>query len=196
MNTVHDFNRDVRRSDRFSTHPIWNWIPSLFYPQCSPPPQRINQASNPEWQECIGADSVWCFPHALHLPPRKRRLLIEEKYRKQTFTDIALERVHEYDNGRRDPGWVELETQADGLLYVTLRIGKAWLINSRALRMAWKQHGAVWQQAYRDARSPNPGYWSVSTPVPPEELLRVLGPSDFLEKDFQPWTKAQVDSCC
>jgi hypothetical protein len=101
-----------------------------------------------------------------------RTYTVDEKVRTKDWDDILLEQWS--DEARRSPGWVQKPLACDFIAYAYAPSGTCYLLPVVPLQRAWRLHGRQWIQCYGQRRARNPGYVSVSVPVPREALMRAL----------------------
>lgn len=97
---------------------------------------------------------------------------VDEKIRSREWPDILLEQWS--DEARRIPGWVQKPLACDFIAYAYAPTGVCYLLPVPALQRAWRQHGREWIERYGTRRALNPGYVTVSVPVPRDVLLRAI----------------------
>jgi hypothetical protein len=98
-----------------------------------------------------------------------RTLTIDEKIRTEVWPDILLEQWS--DEERRIPGWVQKPLACDLIAYAYAPTGLCFLLPVVPLQRAWRQQGRSWIDLYGQRRARNPGYVSVSVPVPRTVLM-------------------------
>jgi hypothetical protein len=103
---------------------------------------------------------------------------IDEKIRTEDWPDVLLERWS--DEARRTPGWVQKPLAADFIAYAHAPAATCALLPVPALQRAWRQHGRQWVGLYGQRRAVNPGYTSVSVPVPRGVLMQAIVEAMFV----------------
>jgi hypothetical protein len=98
-----------------------------------------------------------------------RTYTVDEKVRAEDWPDILLEQWS--DEERRSPGWVQKSLACDFIAYAYAPSGVCYLLPVVPLQRAWRQHGRQWIKDYGQRRAQNPGYVSVSVPVPRAVLM-------------------------
>jgi hypothetical protein len=98
-----------------------------------------------------------------------RTYTVDEKVRSEDWNDILLEQWSDED--RRVPGWVQKPLACDFIAYAYAPSGVCYLLPVVPLQRAWRQHGRLWIREYGQRRAQNPGYVSVSVPVPRAVLM-------------------------
>ena len=101
-----------------------------------------------------------------------RTYAVDEKVRTEDWPDILLEQWS--DEARRSPGWVQKPLACDFIAYGFAPSGVCYLLPVAPLQRAWRQHGRQWIKRYGQRRAQNPGYVSVSVPVPRAVLMRAI----------------------
>lgn len=88
------------------------------------------------------------------------------------WPDILLEQWSDED--KRSPGWVQKPLACDFIAYAYAPSGVCFLLPVVPLQRAWRQHGRKWIGLYGQRRARNPGYMSVSVPVPRAVLVQAI----------------------
>ncbi|AYJ88017.1 hypothetical protein D3Y57_14295 [Sphingomonas paeninsulae] len=101
-----------------------------------------------------------------------RTYTIDEKIRAEDWPDILLEQWS--DERRRIPGWIQKPLACDFIAYAYAPSGRCFLLPVPALQRAWRHHGRRWIETYGRRSAYNPGYVSVSVPVPTEALMQAI----------------------
>ena len=101
-----------------------------------------------------------------------RTYTVDEKVRLQDWPDILLEQWS--DEERRVPGWVQKPLACDFICYAFAPSKVGFLMPVVPLQRAWRMHGRKWLQLYGTRRAQNPGYVSVSIPVPRAVLVQAI----------------------
>ena len=107
-----------------------------------------------------------------------RTFTVDEKIRSEDWPDVLLERWS--DEARRSPGWVQKPLAADFIAYAYAPAATCVLLPVPALQRAWRQHGRQWIGLYGQRRATNPGYTSVSVPVPRGVLMQAIVEAMFV----------------
>ncbi|MBO9519794.1 MAG: hypothetical protein J7493_17180 [Porphyrobacter sp.] len=97
---------------------------------------------------------------------------VDEKIRTKDWPDILLEQWS--DEARRIPGWVQKPLACDFIAYAYAPSGVCYLLPVPALQRAWRLNGRKWIKHYGVKRAHNPGYVSVSVPVPRGVLMLAI----------------------
>jgi len=98
-----------------------------------------------------------------------RTYTVDEKVRAEDWPDILLEQWS--DEAKRKPGWIQKPLACDFIAYAYAPSGVCQLLPVAPLQRAWRRHGREWIKRYGQRRAQNPGYVSVSVPVPRTELM-------------------------
>lgn len=107
-----------------------------------------------------------------------RTYTVDEKIRTEDWPDVLLER---WSNERlKAPGWVQKPLAADFIAYAHAPAATCVLLPVPALQRAWRQHGRQWIGLYGQRRAQNPGYTSVSVPVPRGVLMQAIVEAMFV----------------
>lgn len=120
-----------------------------------------------------------------------RTYTIDEKIRTQNWPDILLEQWS--DEARQVPGWIQKPLACDFIAYAYAPSETCYLLPVVPLQRAWRQRGREWLVRYGTRRARNPGYISVSVPVPIDVLMQAIIDAMFVatkERRSQPITLA------
>ncbi|WP_294329808.1 hypothetical protein [uncultured Sphingomonas sp.] len=101
-----------------------------------------------------------------------RTYTVDEKIRTEDWPDILLEQWS--DEARRSPGWVQKPLACDFIAYAYAPSGVCFLLPAAPLQRAWRQNGRKWVELYGRSRARNPGYTSVSVPVPQHVVMQAI----------------------
>lgn len=168
---MNNFLDDLRFSHNAEDLPIWRECYAQWFPghvACT------SHRADGQWQR-LGVDRSIVLASGV-------QQRIDEKVRRKNYGDIALEVVA---NDRTNaPGWVRKALVADYIAYAVLPIGRAFLLPVVQLQLAWSRHGEAWMEAYSPVRAPNPGYTTISCPVPVPVLFAAIG--GCLRASFRP----------
>ena len=104
-----------------------------------------------------------------------KTLTVDEKVRDSDWPDILLE--YWSSKERRTPGWVAKDLACDFIAYAFIPSETCYLLPFHSLRAAWRDNHKKWVKQYRKVEAKNPGYTTVSVPVPIPELLSALNDS-------------------
>lgn len=107
-----------------------------------------------------------------------RTYTVDEKVRTADWPDVLLERWS--DEARKVPGWVQKPLAVDFIAYAWAPAATCVIIPVAALQRAWRQHGRAWIGLYGTRRAENPGYVSVSVPVPRGVLMQAIVEAMFV----------------
>ena len=99
-----------------------------------------------------------------------KTLTIDEKVRKEVWSDIALEFIS--NDKFNTPGWMEKDLSIDYLAYAFLPLKRAYLFDWRMLKRAWNNYKTDWKNKYFIAKAENEGYVTHSVCVPIEVVLK------------------------
>jgi hypothetical protein len=107
-----------------------------------------------------------------------RTYTVDEKIRTADWPDILLEQSS--DEQRRKPGWVQKPLACDSIAYAYAPLVICFLLPVAPLQRAWRQHGRSWLKLSGTRRATNPGYVSVSVPVPRGVLVHSMAEAMLL----------------
>lgn len=158
---VHSFRDSLALSERFADAD-W-WLP--LYRRMFPRLQSAVSVREDGWAQRGGVDRVLTLKCG-------RTYTVDEKIRTEDWPDILLEQWS--DEARRSPGWVQKPLACDFIAYAYAPSGVCFLLPVVPLQRAWRQHGRKWVELYGQRRARNPGYVSVSVPVPRGVLMQAV----------------------
>jgi len=102
-----------------------------------------------------------------------KQVLIDEKVRRKAYDDIAIEFVANDRTGA--PGWACKALVCDFIAYAVAPTGRAYLLPTIQLQLAWQRNGDAWRRAYGTISAKNCGYSTISCCVPVGVLLPAIG---------------------
>ena len=150
---IHDFDQCLEFSEAASDEPFWDAVyrkafPSMLWHQvCNG--DTNGQRRGVDRLVYLSNDSV---------------LRIDEKKRREQYTDILLEYISVDTTGA--PGWIEKDLAIDYLAYAFMPTRRVYLFDWLMLRRAWLGYGARWKQKYRNIKARNNGYHTHGVAVP------------------------------
>lgn len=102
---------------------------------------------------------------------------VQEKLRRKTFGDIALEYQHRFHrDGHYESGWICKPPTSTITAYIRLPARNGVVFDSVALHNIWLRHAPDLLADYpHDAESENPNYTSISCCVPQAALIDLIG---------------------
>lgn len=156
--TTHDFASSLALSDSYRDAG-W-WLP--VYRRAFPSLSSAVTVNDDGWAQRGGIDRLLTLSSG-------KTFTVDEKIRTREWPDILLEQWS--DEARRVPGWVQKPLACDFIAYAYAPSGVCYLLPVPALQRAWRQRGRQWIDRYGVRRARNPGYVSVSVPVPRQELM-------------------------
>lgn len=145
------------------------WLP--IYRQAFPTLMSAVAVAQDGWAQRGGIDRLLTLSCG-------RTFTVDEKIRTEDWPDVLLERWS--DEARRVPGWVQKSLAADFIAYAHAPAATCVLLPVPALQRAWRQHGRQWIGLYGQRRAVNPGYTSVSVPVPRGVLMQAIVEAMFV----------------
>lgn len=169
---IHDFQEQLAWSEQSSEEPFWEAVYRSVFPN------MVNHMSvNRDCQaQRQGIDRVILLENGV-------RLNVDEKKRRGTWQDFALEYQHVSDDGTRRPGWIEKDFHIDFLSYAFMPTREVFVFPWLLLRRVWRHFGPGWKTNLRIIRARNSNYTTLSVPVPREELLSLIARSLFVQLD-------------
>lgn len=158
---VHRFHESLALSEAYA-EADW-WLP--LYKRAFPRLLSAVSVREDGWAQRGGVDRVLTLACG-------RTYTVDEKIRTEDWPDILLEQWS--DEERRVPGWVQKPLACDFIAYAYAPSGVGFLLPVVPLQRAWRQHGRKWLELYGTRRARNPGYVSVSVPVPRGVLVQAI----------------------
>lgn len=108
---------------------------------------------------------------------------VDEKVRKDPWTDIALEEISNVNTGR--PGWLTDGKGTDYICYAVVPLNLIYWLPFKELLATFKKRKALWEYHYGAKYPVNRGYKSKIIPVPPYELWACLVQDHDKLKDWE-----------
>ena len=161
MPKVHNFKDSLANSNEAVDLPLWGEI----YRQAFSGFATMHSVRGDGWAQKGGIDRVVILGSG-------KTLYIDEKFRKDDWPDILLERWS--DNKKKTPGWIQKELACDYIAYAMKPSKRCYLLPFQQLRKAWKDHGRGWVEDYDPVFADNKSYITESVPVPIDTLLAAL----------------------
>lgn len=163
---IHTFNDSMALSEKYGAD--W-WLP--IYRRAFPTLMSAVAVQHDGWAQRGGIDRLLTLACG-------RTFAVDEKIRTEDWPDVLLERWS--DEARQSPGWVQKPLAADFIAYAHAPAATCVLLPVPALQRAWRQHGRQWIGLYGQRRAKNPGYTSVSVPVPRGVLMQAIVEAMFV----------------
>jgi hypothetical protein len=173
--TAHHFGKSLKFSHDQADAPWWQEV----YRQAFPDMVAAHDLRHDGWHQRAGRDRAIVLSTG-------RSIYIDEKVRKEAYTDIAIEVWSTYPLGgskpypphpRAVPGWGVKPLDCDFIAYAFRPLQTCYLFPFLGIRAAWEKHGAMWrgkatgeENGYRWVKAPNDGYLSISIAIP----IRIL----------------------
>lgn len=139
------FHDDLAYSHRQEDQPWWEDVYKAAFPLFD----SMDSVRNDRFLQNMGIDRVVMLKS-------DRALYIDEKVRRQDYSDIAIEYKHEHVTGRQSRGWIRKLARTDFIAYAFEPSRTCYLLPFQPLQCAWKKHGAMWLETYRIIRARNP----------------------------------------
>lgn len=168
---ISDFHKDLDFSHETEDLPIWFDCYQQFFPNMV---TMSSHRSDGYWQR-EGVDRSVILDNT-------KQILIDEKARRKSYNDIALEYIS--NDQSRAAGWVCKPLKADYIAYAILPTGKCFLLPVIQLHQAWNKHGEDWKSSFFKIKAENKGYTTLSVAVPVDILFKSIG--SFLRCNFSP----------
>lgn len=157
MGDTHNFRSDLEFSHSMHDAPWWEIVYRKFFPDFV----TMQCVRKDGWRQRAGIDRV------VHLGSGGS-VEIDEKVRRKSFPDIALEFYHE---GINQPGWACKDLKCEFIAYAIAPTHECFLLPVRPLQMAYQRYGEDWRTQYQVIRARNDGYWTLSVCVPRNVLF-------------------------
>lgn len=159
---VHDFKDSLEASHRASDLPIWEEIYRKSFPGFL---AMADHRQDGEHQRA-GIDRSVILENS-------KQILIDEKIRWKSFTDIAVEYLSNDRTGA--PGWACKPLRADYIAYAIAPLGICYLLPVIQLQQAWARKGDLWKASCFIIKAQNRGYTTYSAAVPVNDLFAEIG---------------------
>jgi hypothetical protein len=169
--TVHQLRDSLEYSHSQADAPYWQEVYRLAFPDAV----STVDLRHDGWHQKAGRDRAVILSTG-------RSVFIDEKVRRETWDDIAIEVWSVYPKAGsrpwppRDgaiPGWGAKPLDCDYLAYAFESSQTCHLFPFLGVRAAWEKHGAMWRQkatlkedGFRWIEADNDRWWSVSIAVP------------------------------
>jgi hypothetical protein len=165
---VHNFAEQLAFSEKASEEPFWDAVYRKAFPNL------VNHmlASGDVKSQRMGVDRVLFLANG-------KTLYIDEKKRRDTYTDILLEYMSVDNKGT--PGWIEKDLAIDYLAYAFMPLQRVYLFPWPLLRRAWLQFKPRWLSKYQIPPAKNNGYNTLSVAVPIEELRKCISTAAIIQ---------------
>ena len=165
MSPNNDFHRDLSWSKAQADDPMWEAV----YRQAFPTFSGMAYVHDDGEDQRSGVDRIVSLAGG-------RRVLIDEKVRRKVYPDILLEfwSVYVADKKKRKPGWIAKNLATDYIAYAFLPVRTAYLLPFLQLRRAWYVNRREWVAKFGTREAQNPGYVTVSCPVPTATLMAAI----------------------
>lgn len=156
---VHRFGDSLAYSAALDDEPAW----VAFYKRVWPDAHVLLRVDHDGAAQRHGIDREIILPNG-------RRFTVDEKKRKDNYPDLLLEVVSRYvAPGHPDNrvGWtIDPHKRCDYVAYAIVPAARVWLLPTELLRQATHANKAAWRRRFGIQKCENPGYMSVSIPVP------------------------------
>lgn len=158
---LNNFKADLKWSETMVDKPWWENV----YRQAWPEFGNMVAVREDGWAQRAGIDRIVTLTTG-------KVIKIDEKVRRKDYGDILLEHMSSKEHGT--PGWVNKPLDADYIAYAIEPTEKCYLLPVHELQRAWRKYEDTWRWDYGDVEALNPGYTTVSTPVPSQVLQKAL----------------------
>lgn len=172
---IHSFKQCLAKSHAAEDLPFWASVYRKSFPDMV---ALCSHRADGEHQRA-GIDRSITLANA-------KQVLIDEKVRFATFTDIALEYLS--DERRNIPGWVCKPLRADYIAYAIAPIGRCYLMPVAQMQLAWRLNSSKWftQPDCREISVKNYGWVTKCLCVPANKVLGAI--SNTMCVPFDPYT--------
>jgi hypothetical protein len=165
---LHHFRESLAMSNRYADSDWWLETYRAAFPRLA----SAVSVREDGWAQRGGVDRLLTLSCG-------RTYAVDEKVRLEDWPDILLERWS--DEARRKAGWVQKPLACDFIAYAFAPSRICYLIPVAPLQRAWRQRGRSWIRTYGTRRAANPGYTTVSVPVPRPILLQAIAEAMIVE---------------
>jgi len=158
---IHDFKEQLSYSETASDEPFWDAIYRKAFPN------MVNHmlCNGDTQSQRMGIDRLIMLASG-------KVLTIDEKKRKEEYSDILLEYVSVDTTDA--PGWIEKDLSIDYLAYAFMKTKRVYLLDWLALRRAWGHYKEEWLSKYTHITAQNNGYKTLSVAVPIDVLKSAI----------------------
>jgi len=161
---THNFQDSLAKSQAQANAPWWHNV----YKQAFPTMESSVCVRDDGWAQRGGIDRVITLASG-------KTLTVDEKVREEDWPDILLEYWSSKENRTR--GWIAKDLACDFIAYAFVPSETCYLLPFLSLRAAWRDNHKKWVGQYRKIEAKNPGYTTVSVPIPIPVLLTALNES-------------------
>lgn len=169
ISQVHEFNESLAKSQAQANAPWWLDVYRKAYPNLV----SAVCVRDDGWAQRGGIDRVLTLESG-------KTLAIDEKVRGEDWPDILLEYWSSYES--KTPGWIAKDLACDVIAYAFIPSKTCYLLPFLTLRQAWRLNHKTWVSQYKRVEAENPGYTTVSVPVPMDVLFKSL--SDAMKVEW------------
>jgi len=159
--TIHNFREQLNYSEVASDELFWLEV----YRKAFPNMVASALCSGDTISQRMGIDRAIILANG-------KTLYIDEKKRKEVWTDILLEFVSVDTSGA--PGWIEKDLAIDYLAYAFMPTKKVYFFPWPFLRRAWLHYKNEWLSKYKIVVANNEGYKTKSVAIPIETLRNAV----------------------
>lgn len=157
---LNDFENDLRWSELPAQYVIYMQAIVYWWPMASGWDRITNVI-----QQKQGKDIT------LDLPGNQS-VKLQFKARRVDYKDLCIEYRHDFYNGRTKPGWIEIESEANYLLYCVPQF--VYRLDYKALHYIWRQNKDAWIQKYNLPPAQNQDYKTRNVGIP-FDILENMG---------------------
>lgn len=168
---MNDFKQDLMFANSIKANPWWKEAYFKYFTNALSISETVEDMQLQE----LGIDRV------VHTEQGDRRL-IDEKIRRRSYGDIALEWRHVYRDGETiKAGWMVKQLACHYIAYVIIPDNRLYMLDYAALRRTWLHYKDSWiykaqrkEGGFTIARAPNQNYTTESICVPTKYLMDKL----------------------
>jgi len=161
MNKIRNFKEDLEMSESEELDSLMNYF-YLKKIKNIIKIKKVNYNKYPNLQK-QGVDKIALLKNG-------NKLLIEEKFRFNSYNDIFIE-THSSENTQ---GWINKKTKTDILVYYIIPEEKVYVFDYRLLKRKFEKWNREWLVRYGYTYSNNKGYTSKGICIPVEILKNHL----------------------
>lgn len=174
---INDFNECYEMAESGKCEPFWEEVYKRAFPNMT---NQMRGKQSTCLSQQNGVDRIIFLEN-------NKTINIDEKVRKETWNDIALEYIS--NDKKNTPGWMEKELFIDYLAYAFLPIKTAYLFDWRMLKRAWVFYKESWIKKYHKVKALNKTYTTISVAVPIEDLRNACSIAAIIRLDEKVDTK-------
>jgi hypothetical protein len=143
IGVMNQFSKSYELAEGGKCEPFWNDVYLKAFPNMTNHMRGKKEYCN---SQIYGVDRIIYLENG-------KTITLDEKIRKETWNDIALEFIS--NDKYNTPGWMEKDLSIDYLAYAFLPLKTAYLFDWRMLKRAWAHFKEEWKEKYFKAKADN-----------------------------------------